>query len=283
MNLQLIKKLCLIKTEDLPYIIKKFLKTCGYTKVVKTSHYIIAEGDLPICLIAHMDTVFPTPPAKENFFYDNQKKILWNPNGSGFDDRAGIYIILQLLQEGYRPSLIFTDGEEKGGIGANELTISFPNCPFADCRALIQLDRANKNDCVFYDCDNRDFEKYICSFGFKYSIGTFSDISIIAPSWGIAAVNLSVGYEDEHSYCERLYCNWCDNTLEKVRNILEKSESMLSYAYIEKKNIKISFAEGVDWDNHRCIICEKPINSASDIGIQEPWGQLCKECFKQYY
>ena len=60
---------------------------------------------------------------------------------------------------------------------------------------IIQLDRRSSNDCVFYDCDNKEFTKYVESFGFLEGIGSFSDISVICLSWGIAGVNLSVGYD----------------------------------------------------------------------------------------
>ena len=74
------------------------------------------------------------------------------------------------------------------------------------CKAIFQLDRRGSDECVFYDCDNPDFIKYVESFGFKEAYGSFSDISIIAPAWGVAAANLSVGYYLEHSNAEYLKC-----------------------------------------------------------------------------
>ena len=29
------------------------------------------------------------------------------------------------------------------------------------CKAIFQLDRCGSDDCVFYDCDNPDFTKYV--------------------------------------------------------------------------------------------------------------------------
>ena len=197
MNLKLIKKLCSLPQNELIKLLYQYLKKKNYTNVQYDGMNLIAEGELPVCLIAHMDTVFNYLP--HEFFYDNQKRVLWAPGGAGFDDRTGIYIILTILDNGFKPSIIFTDKEECGGEGSEHLIKTFPQCPFKNCRALIQLDRANKDDCVFYNCDNIKFEKYISKFGFKYNWGTFSDISIIAPKWKIAATNLSVGYVDEHT------------------------------------------------------------------------------------
>ena len=223
MDLALMKKLCRMPTPILKRYLVKFLQSKRYHLEV-TNDYIIAEGKIPVCLVAHMDTVFKENKYFQNkqFFYDQEKKILWSPAGAGFDDRAGVYAIIQIINAGFRPSIIFTDKEEVGGIGAFNLISDFPACPFDKCGFLIELDRANRKDMVFYDCNNLDFIYFIESFGFKEEFGTFSDISHIAPQWDIAAVNLSIGYEDEHSFCERLHCNWCDETIEKVAKILNK-------------------------------------------------------------
>ena len=300
MNLSLMKRLCEIDSKKLYGILWKYLEKYGYENIETKEKYIMAEGALPICLIAHMDTVFSHPPYHDDFFYDSHKKVLWNPGGSGFDDRAGIYIILNILEAGYRPHIIFTDEEEIGGIGAYSLVTDYPDCPFKDCRALIQLDRAYKDDCVFYQCDNKDFEKYISSFGFKFSIGTFTDISIIAPSWKIAAVNLSVGYEDEHTSCERLHCDWCDATFNKVKRILSLCIGMKKYVYIRReynyshlydysslmspkedddKYFKTLFNYG-----NTCLICGKDLNEGEGTIVDTEYNyKVCDECWNKYY
>ena len=241
--------------------------------------YILAEGDLPICLCAHMDTVFPRPP--ETFYYDNNAKVLWSPQGLGADDRAGIYIIIQLLENGYRPSIILTDMEEKGGIGAETLIKKFPECPFEDCRAIIQLDRHGKDEAVYYDCDNENFEKLITSYNFKTDWGTFTDISIIAPKWMIAAVNLSVGYKDEHQFIETLNVRDLHETITKVEYMLQDCKDWLSYAYIPFDYSKYSF-------NNCCAFCNKEI----PVGMghycypsQNPSMDLkiCETCYNMYY
>ena len=182
-------------------------------------NYIIAEGKEPICLVAHLDTVFPQPP--RNFFYDRNKNVVWSPHGGVGDDRLGVFMILLLLQEGFRPHVIFTTDEEKGGIGAWELTEDRPYCPFEQCFYFVELDRHGVNDAVFYDCDNRDFANYITSaFAFKEAIGLFTDISVICPAWRIAGVNLSIGYVNEHSVMEYVYLNVTFQTLDQVKRMI---------------------------------------------------------------
>ena len=290
MDLELIKNLCKQTPTKLQASLYKFLKCNSHYKFVKyANEYIIAEGELPICLVAHMDTVFSGVPSE--FFYDRHKKMLWSPYGSGFDDRAGIYLILKIIEKGFYPSIIFTQGEEMGGIGAHALIKDAPECPLLDCRALIQLDRAHKEDAVFYECDNKDFEKFICSYGFKYDWGTFTDISIIAPAWKIAAVNLSVGYVDEHTTSERLYCKWTDLTFKRLCKILEDSKDMKSYSYIphvynsmKDFNNYYSMFKDNDIYDFKCLICDKEFDVGRHVYYEGGSGyDTCEECFKKYH
>lgn len=228
-------KLCKMKDPELRLFLYQRLKEHGYSPIIKKD-YIFAEGSLPVCLVAHMDTVFTYIP--EEFYFDQEKKVLWSPDGAGFDDRTGIYIILEMLRRNLYPSIIFTEDEECGGLGAKKLVMDNPECPFKDCRAIIEVDRAWERDSVFYQCDNKDFEKYINTFGFETSVGTFTDISIIAPEWKIAAVNLSVGYMNEHTHQELLHCDWTEATIDKLSEILKKSPDMLNYSYIPKVYIR---------------------------------------------
>lgn len=144
-----------------------------------------------------------------------------------------------------------------------------------------------KQDAVFYGCDNPEFTKYICKYGFKKETGSFSDISIIAPAWKIAAVNLSVGYMDEHLPSERLYINWMENTFYKVKEILQECNSIKKYKYIPKENSYPSFSYGIpfgeafDW-KHQCAICEEPLGDIYFID-HDCDCRICNNCYNLYY
>lgn len=222
----LMENLVGVSQESLHKILYKFLKQ-HYKKVQKTNDFLIAEGDIPIALVAHMDTVFPNP-AKE-VFYDRRKNVIWSPTGLGADDRAGIYAIIQIIKSGLRPHVIFTTDEEVGCVGATEL--SYWPCPFNDLRYLIQLDRRGSDDCVFYECNNPNFEKYIEDFGFVTAWGSFTDICELCPSWKIAGVNLSIGYRDEHTTSEILFVGQMLQTIEKVKKMLTQ-EDIPSFEFI---------------------------------------------------
>lgn len=204
-------------------------KMYGKKKVSSTKSYIIAEGTIPICLIAHMDTVFPKPPSE--VYYDQKKHVIWSPQGLGADDRAGVFAIMKIVQEGLRPHIILTTGEEVGAIGATMLVKVFPRAPF-EIKYMIELDRQGICDCVFYDCANEEFEDYVNTFGFITAWGSFSDISVICPKWEIAGVNLSVGYVREHSVSEILYTKGLNNTIKNVKKMLADANNVQTFKYI---------------------------------------------------
>ena len=95
-EVQLMENLVGVSQESLQQVLYKFLKQ-HYKKVLYDESFLVAEGDIPIALVAHMDTVFKTPAYE--LFYDRKKNVMWSPTGMGADDRAGVFSILQLLRE----------------------------------------------------------------------------------------------------------------------------------------------------------------------------------------
>ena len=202
-------------------------------------NFILVEGEVPIMLVAHLDTVHQEPVRE--ICKSPDKNILMSPQGIGGDDRCGVYTLVNayysLLQ---KPWLLFTCDEEIGGIGAdifchmhraNKLPLGIDNL-----KCLIEIDRKGSNDAVYYECDNPDFEKYITSKGFKTAIGSFSDISVIAPELGIAAVNLSSGYYNAHTLHEYINKSELDTILIKVIDIVidATKDDFPKYKYREK-------------------------------------------------
>lgn len=255
-----------------------------YENVISTKDYIMAQGDIPIALIAHMDTVFTKPATR--VYYDKEQGVMWSPDGLGADDRAGIFCIVKILQGKYRPTIILTTDEEKGCIGASKLVERFKEAPW-DLNYIIQLDRRGYTDCVFYDCDNPDFVKYVEGFGFMEEIGSLSDISVICPDWGIAGVNLSVGYEGEHSETEILHVAPLLATIEKVKIMLSQNE-IPKFEYIPaafswgmySKYYRSCYAYPLD-EEYLCSACGKKLTEYEVIPAVTAMGEevyFCGEC-----
>lgn len=276
--IELFKQICILDVDDLNLFLGNFLKKYyNDKKVIQTDNYILAEGDLPIALCAHMDTVAVNPP--QSIFYDEQESVLWSPNLLGADDRAGVFAIIWTIICGFRPMVIFTTDEEIGGLGAKALVQDFPKMPFGKIKFIIQLDRRGSQDAVYYFCDNDDFKRVISSYGFKTAYGTFTDISIIAPAWGCAAVNLSVGYYNEHFVNEFLRLNELLSTITKVKNILNDNEFLDYYNYIPSK-ISFSYSSPIEVAT-KCGICNK-IFGKKEKTCHAYGLTVCKKCYEEY-
>lgn len=224
------------KKEKKKVIDNYLVKIYSRDRCLITQDYTMAFGDIPIGIVAHTDTVFEeTKKFKRyiNLYYDKEKQVMFCPDSPGFDDTAGLFSILEILQRGLRPTVILCQDEELGDLGALQLVKILSKCPI-ELKYIIELDRAGYNDCVFYECQNKQFINYIKSCGFEYDVGSFSDISVIGPAWNIACVNLSIGYENEHSYGEIFHVDWMFKTIEKVITMLKKSENIPNFKYVEE-------------------------------------------------
>lgn len=308
-NLSLLEKIFQSTQKALINSMTTFLQDIyGYENVSATEKFIVAVGDIPVGLVAHADTVHRTPVI--DLYYDRQKNVMWSPQGLGADDRAGIYGIIEIVQRGLRPTIIITTDEEIGGLGAIEVAHKIQN---PDLNFLIELDRRGYDDCVFYDCDNEEFEVYIEKFGFTTSWGSFSDICHICPAWGIAGVNLSIGYYSEHTSTERLVVHEMLATIDKVEDILNNVNSDDKFKYVPlvtsyskyfyskgKADIYDSYAYhgyssayGYDFEDDNsgllggaemdyCFSCMGTFKS-DDLLISEDNMQYCEHCYNKYY
>ena len=203
----------------------------GQRNVINKEKYLYVRGTTPVLLVAHLDTVFKTP--NREIYFDPEKNVIWGgATGLGADDRAGVFGIIWLIScYEFRPHILFVEDEEIGGHGSISAVKDDIINP-ENFKYVIELDRANAKDCVFYDCANTSFMEYVESFGFDTARGTFSDISILCPAWKVAGVNLSIGYQNEHSLAEMLTIHWMLETLDKVALMLEDAENAERYEYI---------------------------------------------------
>lgn len=185
--------ICRMTQKEVKSYMTEYLASREY-KVENQTGFLYAKGDVPVLLVAHMDTVHTLKPSE---IKEVNGKIS-SPQGIGGDDRCGIFIIMNILKN-LKCSVVLCEDEEVGGVGAKIFAKSdFINQ--LDVNYIIEFDRKNANDAVFYSCDNKDFTEFVTdTTGFKVAYGSFSDISIIAPAAKIAAVNLSCGYYNAHT------------------------------------------------------------------------------------
>jgi hypothetical protein len=250
--------------------------------------YIPDTTNEKICLVAHIDTVHEEKNSCRKLYHDNRNGVLWNPTGLGADDRAGVYAMLEIYQTlpaDKRPCLLFTDLEETGCLGAYEAA---DEKELINISYFIQLDRRNKKDAIFYNDEPKDFKRHITSHGFKEHMGTYSDISIICPSFGIAGVNLSVGYYNEHTKHEYLNYRQLHATIEKTKMICLEHTGKSFKIPIETasyNNYHFSdysrYSEWLDWKDEEVIVREIPCDycgAAIHIEHIDIYRNSCPDC-----
>jgi hypothetical protein len=167
--------------------------------------------------------------------YDLERDAVSCAEGIGGDDRCGVYMILEIVKN-YNCSVLFCEDEENGGIGARKFTnTDLAKELVSQFNYAIELDRRGKNDAVFYDCDNEEFEEFITKEFYELAYGSFSDISTVAPFLKCAAVNLSCGYYCAHTLDEYVVLHEMERSMEEVCKILERTTENDKFEYIEAK------------------------------------------------
>jgi di/tripeptidase len=196
---------CLTEQMALKAILTDELKARD-REVISQDGFIYSPGSHPVLLVAHMDTFHEERrgmPIDIDIDIDKSDPasplgVLWSKNGIGGDDRCGVFIVMEIVKR-LDCHVLFCEDEEKSGIGASKFCQSDIN---PDVQFIVEFDRQGSDDAVYYGCCNQDFTDFVDLYGFKERHGSFSDISIIAPHLGIAAVNLSSGFYNAHSVDE---------------------------------------------------------------------------------
>jgi len=213
--------------DELKAKLPEILTKNGYTPQVEDG-FIYAEGEIPVLLIAHMDTVHKEP-VKSICVSDDG--ILMSPTGIGGDDRCGIFMVLETIKT-HKCHVLFTEDEEIGLIGAGKFASSGIT---PEVNWILEYDRKGNNDAVFYSCDNPEFTEFITDkeIGFVFASGSASDISRVAPAINRAAVNLSCGYYNQHHLNEYVVVSEMMNNIERGKMLIDKPVDK-PFEYIEK-------------------------------------------------
>lgn len=221
------------------------LTSAGY-QPVSADGYLYAEGDAPILLVAHLDTVYKdgikahdikTLTLKQAYEKEKNEKttayygtkpttgdiatnytklekagyntFLQCDGGIGGDDRCGVAIIMHIASKlKNKPYILFLEDEEIGCIGAGKFAhVWNRHLSKNDINFIVELDRGEFDNVVFYDCANEEFSQFIVDYtGYNLEYGTCSDISTIAPAIGVAACNITCGYYNEHKGSKEMIC-----------------------------------------------------------------------------
>jgi len=177
-------------------------------------YFNIGESDTLFC--AHLDTVGPvnsvavTHVIQDNMVKTDGKTIL------GADDKAGVVIMLEMIERGVTGAYLFTVGEEKGCVGSSKLSKKIQDKQehrYDKIKKVVAFDRKGY-DCVI----THQMEQRCCSdvfadalikelgiHGFTYKkdpTGMYCDSAEFGDIIS-ECTNISVGYFDQHSVNEK--------------------------------------------------------------------------------
>ena len=224
--------------------IKKWVRANVPDAVIRTDNndgnlYIMrGESDTYPCVVAHLDQVqrnhsadFKAVETEDIIFgYSPSKRCR---EGLGADDKNGIWVALQCLQEFEVIKVVFFVGEEEGCVGSGRCDMWY----FDDCRFIIEPDRRGGSDLITNICGricSTEFEEALHAdwFGYAPTSGAMTDVLELSDRGvGLSCINLSCGYyephtDDEFTVKEDLY-----NCLNLVRNAIATITEVYSHKY----------------------------------------------------
>lgn len=228
-NKKLLEKIYRMSEKELKNFTKQTLQKT-YERVVCQDGFVFAQGTFPVLLVSHLDTVHKE--CVKEIVYSDNGNVIYSPQGIGGDDRNGVYSVLEIIKK-FNCSVLFCEQEEIGGIGADKFAKSALASEL-EFNYIIEFDRANANDAVFYQCANDEFEAFITQDFYKTNYGSYSDICDVAPALGCAAVNLSCGYYKAHTTSEYVVLSEMEKSIEAACAILERTTENDKFEYVEE-------------------------------------------------
>ena len=206
-------------------------------KLIGNGYTVIGRGSKPKpMLCVHLDTI--NTHSKQTSLHEHdisynvaQNRLHLTDNSVatclGGDDRAGVWIAIQMIfdmlpETEWAYDIGFFTDEEIGCIGSGDyreyLREYAPDNINTTC--YIGLDRRSGNglqEIATYGDDNRELIEAFVSYGYKEVCGSITDASML--SGEVACVNLSVGYDNEHTKHEVLYLQCMQDTLSVLKGI----------------------------------------------------------------
>lgn len=184
--------------------------------------FVLIEGTRPdrALLICHADTVW-TDRKIESDYYNGIFYSKKNGVGIGADDRAGCAIVWSLRNLGH--SILVLDGEESGLIGSSAVASHQYWINLVNRHSfMMDFDRRNFKDIVFYDIATNKFVEYIKKQTGYIPTKSFGRTDVCKLAKEICGFNISVGFFNEHTGEEKLVYEYWLNTLATSKRLLSQ-------------------------------------------------------------
>jgi putative aminopeptidase FrvX len=205
------------------------------------------------CVVAHIDTVHEITDfevIEENYSLSAIKPN-GEPTGIGGDNKAGVFVCLELLDHFDNIKAAFFVSEEVGCLGSTLSDAKF----FDNVGYALQFDAPGDNWVTYY-CDgvklfNKDsdfFDKVrpiledslrdftVDNLGYH----PYTDVSALRKLYNFSCLNYSVGYYNMHSIYEYVLINDVDNCLKTAQKLISVLGEQLYYMENDKDSYKIN-------------------------------------------
>lgn len=262
--------ICRMTQPEVKQYMHGYLSSYKYSPINQDG-FLYAKGDVPVLLVAHMDTVHKQQCKEIN----NLNGKLSSPQGIGGDDRCGVFIIMNIVKE-LHCSVLLCEDEEIGCVGTRKF-VQTEYIKNLGVNYMIEFDRKGNNDAVFYHCGNKDFIDFVeDATNFKFANGTTSDISVLMPEANLSAVNLSCGYYNAHTPNEYVMYDEMMDTIDAAKTLIKEKcdkpfvyvRKTYSYAnsYASFNNYHTRNYSAMDGDYYSSLFDESDYYGNEDLG-----------------
>jgi hypothetical protein len=212
--------------------IMDYVDALGIPYIYDNGNIYITKGESVSypCIVSHTDTVHKIIPDSDYTIIANDKFAIgydtakMQATGCGGDDKVGIFICLQMLQEFDAIKIVFFKDEEVGCVGSYDANVDF----FNDTRFVLQCDRRGNGDFVnnIYGTalQSKRFKKAVApileEYGYKTTTGALTDVYALKQvGVNVSVANMSCGYYNPHCDDETISIADVSNCLQMCRDI----------------------------------------------------------------
>ena len=239
MNLELLKEILAVPTQSyredqmvewLEKYVSYSLPGCTVGKDMYNNVYITkGKADVFPCVAAHLDSVQPirTISIVENEGYLRGYDETGKQVGMGADDKAGVFVCLELLKKMKNLKCTLFAGEEVGCVGSRCADKSF----FSDIGFLMEFDCPGTG-LMSFSCGGEQLFSREGAFieralpvlkennFLKWGDHPFTDVMIIRRRFEISCLNIGCGYRNWHASTESVNISETEKAIQTGEQIL---------------------------------------------------------------
>ena len=232
--------------ELINYIVENYSHLCDYIDIDNLGNMYLIKGtaDYYPCFVAHLDTVhqkvdmvveeemLPNAQGESKLSLKAYEEISGEPTGIGGDDKAGVFICLELLKEMEVCKIFLAVAEETGCNGSREANPDF----FKDVGYAIQFDSTENNTMsktlmgvpLFEEKGTfiNKVKNTIKEHGLtEWKHHPYTDTMILKNNFDFSCLNFAAGYYNYHTSEEYVVVEDVQNTLNLAKKVVEILEN----------------------------------------------------------